>query len=54
MVGERGAEEDVVHDVVRVGRGQPQFLLDHPQFTVNVMHQVVRRFRSVVTSAPQD
>lgn len=31
-----------------------QFLLDHPQFTVNVIHQVVRRFRSVVTSAHQE
>lgn len=30
-----------------------RFLLDHPLFTVNVMHQVVRRFRAVVTSAPQ-
>ena len=28
------------------------FLLDHPQLAVTLLHQVVRRFRSVVTSAP--
>ena len=30
-----------------------QFLLDNPRFAVNVMLQVVRRFRGVVTSANQ-
>lgn len=30
-----------------------KFLLEHPLFTVNVMHAVVRRFRAVVTSASQ-
>lgn len=28
-----------------------QFLLDYPLFAVNLLHQVVRRFRAVVTSA---
>jgi CRP-like cAMP-binding protein len=28
------------------------FLLEHPQLAVTLLHQVVRRFRSVVTSAP--
>jgi len=27
------------------------FLLEHPQLAVTLLHQVVRRFRSVVTSA---
>ncbi len=28
------------------------FLLDHPELAVTMLHRVVRRFRSVVTSAP--